>query len=216
MQHFLRLILILTLLIPITGCEKVYDDKIPPKLSLIGSNPKVLFLGCPFNDPGFTVWDDITPPELITVTTDIDSINLGSPGVYYIHYTATDTDGNSAFAKRKLIIEELSLNFYSGRLLAKDTLKPLNFSIKEYDVNCELFNETFSWIKVHNFNDFGDNFNVIMIPDSAGNIEVFYSLSDTVISGFGSTYCDLSGFRLEYLVETPDEQSLHYVSYIFD
>lgn len=220
MRHFfglcLFLFLPLVMLLIFTGCEKVMNDKIPPTLVLKGNDPLMMFPGCPYPEPGYIVKDDKTPVNLIEVNTSTDHINTDSVGVYLVHYTATDTDGNVARATRKLIIEELSLDFYIGTLTAYDTLKPLNQPIPPYQVSCDVFNTEFSWIRIYNFNNFGDHFNVIMIPDSLGNIALSYNLSDTLISGTGSNYCDKRGFRLEYQVETPDDGvSIHHVTYKF-
>lgn len=218
MQQFTRLTLLLTIIMfLIAGCEKVRDDKIPPVLILKGPDPFVTFPGCPYSDPGYVLVDDRTPPDMITVTNNSDEINTDSTGVYYVQYTATDADGNIALAQRKVIIEQLSLGFFSGKMNAADTLKPLNQVNDPYQVTCEVFNTELSWIRIFNFNNFGDNFKVIMIPDTQGNLELTYALSDTLISGYGSTYCNKSGFRLEYTVETPDDGiSIHHVTYTFD
>lgn len=194
------------------------DDKIPPTLVLLGSNPMTIILGCDYKEPGFILKDDQTGSGAIEVVVDYSSLNTDSLGVYYIHYAATDTDGNTALANRRVQVKNLDINnFYIGQFLAKDTIKPFNQVRPPYYVNCELFNPALNWIKIHNFNNFGDGFNVIMIPDSLGNLFVSYSLSDTIINGTGSTYCDMSGFRLDYQVETPgDVTSLHRVTYEFD
>jgi hypothetical protein len=199
-----------------TGCEKVMNDKIPPTLVLKGNNPLMMFRGCPYPEPGYDVKDDKTPVDLIEVNTITDHINTDSTGVYLVNYTATDTDGNVASATRKLIIEELTLDYYIGTLTAHDTLKPLNQPVPSYQVTCDVFNTEFSWIRIYNFNNFGEDFNVIIIPDSLGNIGLSYSLSDTLITGTGNNYCDKRGFRLEYQVETPDDGvSIHHVTYKF-
>lgn len=217
MQQFLKFLVLLSVVFfAFYSCEKVREDKIPPILILEGDNPMNLFPGCSFDEPGFILSDDLTPTADIILISDTSVVNADSIGVYYIDYVATDTDGNSAFAQRKVIVKELNLNYYDGQLFAYDTLKPLNSIDTLYRVNCTLFNETFSWIKISNFNNFGDNFEVIMIPDAAGNLQLTYDLSGTLINGSGSTFCDMSGFRLEYWVKTSNnEESLHHVTYKF-
>lgn len=193
------------------------DDKIPPTLILKGSNPLTMFPGCNFTEPGFILKDDLTSVEQIEMIVDFSTVNTDSVGVYTVDYKATDADGNTALASRRVEIKPLSNAFYQGRFLASDTIKPFNQIVPPYHINCELFSTTFNWIKVYNFNNFGSHFNLIMIPDSIGNIDLTYSLSDTIISGIGTTFCDMSGFRLEYQVETPEEGiSVHHVTYKFD
>lgn len=218
MQQYLKFSLLLFVaFLAFYACEKVKDDKIPPTLILKGSNPLVMFPGCSFVEPGFLLKDDLTPVEAIELVIDLSNVNTDSLGVYHVDYSATDADGNTAFARRKVDVRQLTLDYYKGKFLAKDTLKPLNQIVPPYHITCELFSSTFRWIKIYNFNNFGDNFNLIMIPDEVGNLELTYSLSDTLISGAGSTFCDMSGFRLEYQVETPDDGiSVHHVTYKFD
>lgn len=194
------------------------EDKIPPTLILLGSNPMSIVLGCNFEDPGFILKDDQTPLEAIALVVDTSSLNTDSLGVYYINYSATDADGNTALASRRVQVKNLDIfNYYTGQFLAIDTIRPFNQLAPSYHITCELFNSSLNWFKIYNFNNFGDGFDVIMIADSLGNLMVSYSLSDTIINGTGSTYCDMSGFRLEYQVETPgDGTSIHHVTYKFD
>jgi hypothetical protein len=178
----------------------------------------VIILGCDFDEPGFILKDDTTPPDAIDLVVDTSSLNTDSLGVYEIKYVATDADGNTAVASRRVEIKNLDIDkFYIGPFQAKDTIKPFNQLAPPYQINCELFNASLNWIKIYNFNNFGDGFDVIMIPDSLGNLLLSYSLSDTIINGEGTTYCDMTGFRLEYQVETPgDGVSIHHVTYKFD
>jgi len=219
MQQVSKFFLFISIIIlTFYACEKVMDDKIPPTLVLLGSNPVTIITGCEYKEPGFILKDDKTPVDAINLVVDMSSVNTDSVGVYYINYSATDADGNTALASRRVQVKNLDINkFYTGKLLAKDTIKPFNQVRPPYHVNCVLFSATFNWIKIFNFNNFGDGFDVIMIPDSLGNLLLTYSLSDTLINGTGSTYCDMSGFRLEYQIETPEDGiSVHHVTYKFD
>lgn len=216
MQHFARLILVVTIiLLSLLSCNKVYDDKIPPTLILQGPNPMRMFTGCDFSDPGFILTDDLTPESQLEVNIYDSAINTSKPGNYYVDYYATDLDGNTAYARRKVEVLNFSLNYYNAVFEANDTLKPMNI-VSKYNVTSQLFSQEFRWIKLFNFNNWGSNFNVLMIPDTLGNLTLSYSLNDTLITGTGSTFCNMTGFRLDYQVETPSNGlEVHTATYKF-
>jgi hypothetical protein len=56
-------------------------------------------------------------------------------------------------------------------------------------------------LEIANFNDYGNNFKVFISPDSLGNISLSYNINDTIINGSGTTFCDKTGFRIEYLLQ---------------
>lgn len=217
MQHLARLIPVLTIiLLSLLSCNKVYDDKIPPTLILQGPNPLRMFTGCSFSDPGFVLTDDLTPLSQIEVNIYDSSINTTTPGNYFVDYYATDTDGNAAYARRKVEVLEFSLNFYNAVFEANDTLKPMNI-VSKYDVTSQLYSQEFRWVRLYNFNNYGKQFYVLMIPDTLGNLTFNYNLNDTVISGTGTTFCNMTGFRLDYQVETPSNGlEVHSATYKFN
>jgi len=52
---------------------------------------------------GITATDNVD--EHVTITCDAEKVDLTKAGTYYLTYTATDSAGNSATAKRKIIVE---------------------------------------------------------------------------------------------------------------
>lgn len=195
------------------SCKKPDELKIPPVLVLQGPNPYRMFTGCTYSEPGFILKDDRTPLEQIIFQMDSSSLKLNTPGSYYIHYYATDSDGNTSYARRRIIIEPFSLTYFNRTFMARDTLKPLNI-VRTYPVECQVFSSEFRWVKIRNFNNRGTNFELIMNIDSIGNIQINYNVNNILINGTGTTYCDMSGFRLVYQIETPENGlEIHHVKY---
>jgi len=102
---------------PINNTEdKVGISKVTffPTLTLKGSNPIVLTKGSTFTDPGITAKEGAND---ITYTT-VGSVDVNTPGVYLLTYTAVNKDGFPASITRTVVIYQTdataSANDFSG------------------------------------------------------------------------------------------------------
>ena len=80
------------------------DETTPPQIELIG--PTSLALECgleSYVEPGATVTDLCDPDPQLEISGTVDS---GSPGRYTVVYTATDSNGNSAVATRRVTVSD--------------------------------------------------------------------------------------------------------------
>jgi hypothetical protein len=71
-----------------------------PVLTLKGSDVEVVEKGKPFNDPGATATEGGNP---LTVTTT-GSVDINTPGVYTLTYSAVNKDGFSASTRRTVVV----------------------------------------------------------------------------------------------------------------
>lgn len=191
---------ILFLGIVLISCKKISEEKIPPVIILNGSNPASVLMGCSnYIDPGAFAKDDNSVP-LIYVSGEVNS---DSAGVYFLDYTAFDADSNMAFVSRKVIVSPIDFDNYLGDFSVADTMMAIPKIITKYPVTIDLFNTSPRTFRINNFNNFGENFKVLFQPDSSGYFIIDYNLEGIEIQGEGSTYCDNSGFRMTYTIETP-------------
>ncbi|MBH9742248.1 immunoglobulin-like domain-containing protein [Vibrio navarrensis] len=72
-------------------------DTTPPTINLVGSNTVSIAQGSTFFDPGVTANDSYEGEVLVNTSGSVNTNILGS---YTINYTAVDSSGNSATAKR--------------------------------------------------------------------------------------------------------------------
>jgi hypothetical protein len=188
------------------ACEKVLDDKIPPTIVLNGSSVIQLIVGCDFSDPGAFASDDKSEP-LIYVS---GNLNLDSAGVYYLDYTAVDSDSNTAVVSRKVIVQPFDFSFYNGDFQVFDTLLTFPRRYEQYNTSISIINPSPETFRIQNFNNFGESFSVLFVPDSMGLFQLEYNKADTIIEGNGYPSCDASGFKLIYTVETPGASVVHH------
>jgi hypothetical protein len=99
-----------------------------------------------------------------------------------------------------LIVEPLTAADYIGDYFVSDTLKPLG-DIMNYEVSVAVGNIDSTEFEIANFGNFGYAFKAPFTSDSIGNINLYYSSNDTIIDGTGTTFCDKTGFRIEYLIQ---------------
>ncbi len=192
--------LLLLSVVFVAACQKIDNDRIPPVIIVNGNNPQLLTLGCEYNDAGIDVVDDKSGVVDVYL---VDNINTLQTGDYYIKYTAIDADSNISVASRKVIVEPFLIDDFVGDYVVKDTVIPLG-PFSTYPASVVIFNNSVPLMKIANFNNFGENFEALFTSDSTGNITLTYNQNDTIINGTGTTFCDKSGFRLEFLVELPD------------
>jgi hypothetical protein len=179
------------------SCEKIYDDKIPPIIILIGDNPATVLLGCTYEDPGYLVKDDNSDTS-VTVS---GNINTDSAGVYLLNYIASDDDDNQSNITRKVIVRPFDFDLFEGTFNVTDTIIAIPKQVVTYQVAISLFNQTPRMLKINNFNNFGDEFGVIFQPDSSGVFQIDYNRNDTIIQGNGQINCTNGGFRINYYVQ---------------
>ena len=90
--------------------EIIYDDPIPPEITLLGDAQMSIYPGTEFVDPGYTAIDncdgDVTQNVEVT-----GSVDIWLPGEYLIEYTVTDNYGNVATAVRTVTVQQVT---YSG------------------------------------------------------------------------------------------------------
>lgn len=192
--------ILILLVVFLAACQKVDNDKIPPVIILNGSNPQWLTLGCEYTEAGIEIKDDKSEEFDVLVADNINSTQIGD---YYVKYTVYDSDSNVAMATRRVIVEAFSIEDYVGNYTVHDSVIPIG-PYTTYQASVSIFNDYPPLLKIANFNDFGDNFEAFFTPDSTGIITLTYNLNDTIINGTGTTFCDKTGFRLNFLLELTD------------
>ena len=84
--------------------EIIYDDPIPPEITLLGDAQMSIYPGTEFVDPGYTAIDncdgDVTQNVEVT-----GSVDIWMPGEYRIEYAVTDNYGNTATAIRNVTVQ---------------------------------------------------------------------------------------------------------------
>lgn len=194
------------------GCQKVQEDKIPPVIRLIGSNPDTILVGCEYHHEGAKVKDDkYVDPDSYTVDGEV---NVDSAGVYLLDYTAYDADSNMAFEQRVVVVEELTPDYYEGSYVVTDTLlSVVPRQISVYPLTINRISQNQNLFSISNFNNFGEGFKVLIQPDSLGNFEINYDNNDTLFLGDGWVKCALNGLRMSYYGEIPEESQTHKATY---
>lgn len=81
----------------------VYDDRTAPELVLIGDETVHITAGTKFDEPGYTATDNVDGDITVNVIVN-GEVNIGVPGSYTIHYSVTDSYGNSAEADRDVVV----------------------------------------------------------------------------------------------------------------
>lgn len=80
-----------------------YEDPIPPEITLLGESNMEIHTATPFQEPGFTAWDncdgDLT--EQVAVEGTVDPYCSGE---YTLTYTVTDAFGNTTQIQRKVTV----------------------------------------------------------------------------------------------------------------
>lgn len=189
----------------VTGsCNKIANDKIPPRILLNGRNPDTMLLGCTYSEPGYMLMDDNDKSE-ISVYFD-NGIPSDTTGSFFVKYKAVDPDSNWGYTTRRVQVIELSLNTYLGEFVAIDTFDQLYNYADTYNIQSRLINVNPPEIAISNLAGFGDDFEVTFPFNDSKNFQISQSQSDTVVTGEGFTYCNNNGFRLEYIITFPDQR----------
>lgn len=82
----------------------VYDDPIPPVLTLKGDSEMSIMAGSDYEDPGYTAEDNVDGDLTDKVSVE-GSVNTYSAGTYTLTYTVKDNYGNEASAERTVTVE---------------------------------------------------------------------------------------------------------------
>lgn len=82
----------------------VYDDRTAPELVLLGDETVRIDAGTQFQEPGYTATDNVDGDITVNVTVSGD-YDIQIPGSYTIHYSVTDSHGNTAEADRGLVVD---------------------------------------------------------------------------------------------------------------
>lgn len=182
----------------VASCQKVDNNRIPPIIFMNGPNPQYQILGVDFCDPGIDAIDD---REVVSAEFTISPpFNKDSVGEYLVVYTVADADSNFTSAERTLIVGPLIPDDYIGNYSVYDTLNPLGETLN-YQAVVNVKNIDSTEFEISNFLNLGNHFKALFVHDSLGDISLSYSQNDTVINGTGTTFCDKSGFRIDYLIQ---------------
>jgi hypothetical protein len=200
------------ILLVFAGCQKIQEDKIPPVIKLIGNNPEMVLEGCNYNESGAKVADDKPiDPNSFTIEGEV---NVDSAGVYFLDYTAFDADSNRAFEQRMVIVEAFDYDFYEGNFAVTDTLLTVvPRRITNYQSEISWVSQNQKIFKISNFSNLGEDFEVLIQPDSTGHFQITYDQDTISISGQGWIKCNLEGLRMIYNVELPEEYQSHKATY---
>ena len=79
-------------------------DTTPPVITLLGTNPVILFVGDTFKDPGATANDNVDGDLSANITTT-STVNTAIAGTYTVIYHVSDTSGNSASRSRTVQVK---------------------------------------------------------------------------------------------------------------
>lgn len=193
----------------ISSCQKIQEDHIPPVIILIGRNPDTVLVGCTYDDPGAFYADDNG-----TKAAGVSGIvNTDSAGIYFRNYTAFDADSNMAVEQRKVIVESLGPEYYEGVFTAIDTLVVIPRQVTSYNVSISRLSQNQNIFRISNFNNLGEDFELVFQPDSSGSFQLSYDNAGTVINGQGWVKCTSDGLRMNYTVALPDDYQTHKATY---
>ena len=77
-------------------------DVAAPIITLQGSNPMILYLGTPYNEPGFTAVDDVDG-DISAQVEVTGSVNPDALGQYELRYNVADSSGNAAVEQVRMV-----------------------------------------------------------------------------------------------------------------
>lgn len=211
MIQFLRgLFILLAIGMMFSSCQKIEEGRIPPVIVLNGRNPDTVLTGCSYNEPGAFYTDDYG-----TKAAEVRGmVNTDSAGSYFLDYLAYDADSNLSVESRKVVVEPLDDTYFQGNFTVSDTLVVIPRQISVYSAFIEMQDVNQGIFRISNFGNFGDEFQLLIQPDSAGNFQLNYDDSETIIQGEGWVKCNSGGLRMTYTIETPpDEFETHKATY---
>ncbi len=183
------------------SCSK--KDTTAPVISILGDNPLTIILNNNlWADPGASATDDEDGELTVVVNNKVDHNLVGE---YEVIYSATDAAGNTATAKRTVIVRN-AMDFRIGTYQVVEYRMGTNPDTLYYsaDIDISIVYNKKLWI--HNFGDYGNacnvsidvNSSVITIPDQDFEADVNY-YSGSVI-GDGSVDADNSTLNMNYII----------------
>ena len=120
----------------------VYNDKIPPQLTLLGDKVVTIYKGTPYQDAGCTGTDD-TCKDVNSRISVSGSVDVNAVGSYILTYQATDDYGNTGQIQRVVHVVQaqnagkvIYLTFDDGPSLYTSRLLDV---LKRYDVKATFF-----------------------------------------------------------------------------
>ena len=81
-------------------------DATPPVMTLLGANPIQLEVGATFTDPGATAQDNVDGDLTAQIEVAVlggGTVNTARPSTFTIIYDVTDSNGNEATQKRRVV-----------------------------------------------------------------------------------------------------------------
>jgi PKD repeat protein len=104
--------------LPIYRTVFVGGDKMPPVITLVGTNPYYQEVYTAYSEPGATAYDSVD--GVINTITITGNVNTNFIGTYILTYTATDNKGNTASITRTIYVRDLTPPVIS--LVGADTI----------------------------------------------------------------------------------------------
>ncbi|MGB0260008.1 MAG: immunoglobulin-like domain-containing protein, partial [Flavobacteriaceae bacterium] len=83
--------------------QVIVNDTERPVIVIEGDNPFNISQNQAFNDPGVTITDNVDDVSQIQ-TSSTGTVDITTPGQYNITYQATDTSGNNAISKTRVVV----------------------------------------------------------------------------------------------------------------
>lgn len=104
-----------------TSAQRVinFDDPVPPQLILNGDSEMLVYLGRPYEEPGFSATDNYDGDLTQKVTVE-GAVDVYTQGSYCLTYTVADTFGNTACVQRTVRVEpvpELETVIPNGKVI---------------------------------------------------------------------------------------------------
>jgi len=116
-------------------------DKIIPEIKLNGNNPLYIYIGDEFIDPGVQVHDNYDG-EISSKVIINNNINNENVGTYNVHYSVTDSSGNTNSITREVILKEKQNNIIHNNNNKNNISNPMVNYIKSnnFDISFGYYN----------------------------------------------------------------------------
>lgn len=89
------------------ACSKNSDNnQNKPFITILGSNPTNWALSVPYTDPGAEAFDVTSTGDTVNITSSLivtDNVNVMLEGSYEVNFNVTDTDGNKAEERTRVV-----------------------------------------------------------------------------------------------------------------
>jgi hypothetical protein len=80
-----------------------YEDRTPPVITLVGSNPQIILLGNPYIELGATATDNVDGDLTASIVIDASGVVLAAIGDYLVAYDVSDAAGNAAITVTRAV-----------------------------------------------------------------------------------------------------------------